>query len=238
MSDPHRPLLESLQALSELLWRDATPLEVLQKVSRIGTEAVPGAEMAGLMLAAVPDGPKTVVATNEVAPQLDDVQYATSDGPCFAAYRETRVVRAEAEDLERAWPAVAAVAAENGVVGSLSVPIVCVGETVGALNFYTTQRGAFTEESEVVALAFATQASAMLVNAHAYWGAIELAEQLGQAMASRATIEQAKGILMASEGCSADEAFDVLRRASQRQNVKLREIAERMVARAQHKQAP
>jgi AmiR/NasT family two-component response regulator len=55
-------------------------------------------------------------------------------------------------------------------------------------------------------------------------------------MSSRATIEQAKGLLMGSEGCTADGAFDILRRASQRQNVKLRDIAEQLVARAQHKQ--
>jgi GAF domain-containing protein len=210
---------------------------MLEKVARLGIEAVPGAEMAGLTLAAIPGGPKTVVATNAVAPELDDMQYATGDGPCLTAYRETRVVRADIEDLKRAWPAVAATAEANGVVGSLSVPIVSVENTVGALNFYTTQRGSFTEESEIVALAFATQASAILVNAHAYWGAVELAEQLGEAMRSRATIEQAKGILISSEGCTADEAFDILRRASQRQNVKLRDIAEQLVARARRNHA-
>ena len=48
-------------------------------------------------------------------------------------------------------------------------------------------------------------------------------------MASRAVIEQAKGILMAQRDCSADEAFDMLRRASQRENVKLRDVAQRIV---------
>jgi AmiR/NasT family two-component response regulator len=51
-------------------------------------------------------------------------------------------------------------------------------------------------------------------------------------MASRAEIEQAKGILMVRSRCDADRAFDILRRASQRQNVKLREIAHTIVANA------
>jgi AmiR/NasT family two-component response regulator len=72
----------------------------------------------------------------------------------------------------------------------------------------------------------------VLVNASAYWQASHLSEQLAEAMRSRAVIEQAKGILMArSPQLSADEAFDVLRRASQRENVKLRDIAQRIVDR-------
>ena len=46
-------------------------------------------------------------------------------------------------------------------------------------------------------------------------------------------IDQAKGIIMAAKGCTADEAFDVLRRASQRENTKLRLIAARIVEQVQ-----
>ena len=51
---------------------------------------------------------------------------------------------------------------------------------------------------------------------------------LRQAMESRDIIGQAKGILMARSQISADDAFDTLRRASQRLNVKLRDLAERI----------
>lgn len=60
----------------------------------------------------------------------------------------------------------------------------------------------------------------------------EEVEQLKLALASRATIEQAKGILMGAERCSADTAFEILKRASQRENVKLRDIAARIVDQA------
>jgi two-component system, response regulator / RNA-binding antiterminator len=36
-------------------------------------------------------------------------------------------------------------------------------------------------------------------------------------------IEQAKGIIMAQQGCGPDKAFDLMRRASQRTNVKVHE---------------
>jgi AmiR/NasT family two-component response regulator len=78
----------------------------------------------------------------------------------------------------------------------------------------------------------ATTASVVLANVAAYWEAFELGQQLGEAMQSRAIIEQAKGILMArSPDLDADGAFDLLRKASQRENVKLREVAERIVRR-------
>lgn len=58
-----------------------------------------------------------------------------------------------------------------------------------------------------------------------------LSENLAEAMKSRATIEQAKGILMAQKPMTPDQAYDVLRMASQRENRKLREIARELVER-------
>jgi hypothetical protein len=51
-------------------------------------------------------------------------------------------------------------------------------------------------------------------------------------METMPVIEQAKGILMAQTGCTAEQAFDMLRRASQRANVKVRDLAREIVCRA------
>jgi AmiR/NasT family two-component response regulator len=51
-------------------------------------------------------------------------------------------------------------------------------------------------------------------------------------MVSRATIEQAKGILMAQSAMTSEAAFEMLREASQRENRKIREIAQELVERA------
>jgi len=56
-----------------------------------------------------------------------------------------------------------------------------------------------------------------------------LNDQLREALASRDVIGQAKGILMAREVCTPDEAFDILRRGSQRTNRKLRDVAQDLV---------
>ena len=58
----------------------------------------------------------------------------------------------------------------------------------------------------------------------------EVASGLRKAMASRATIEQAKGALMLVYGLDAEAAFSLLSWQSQRSNIKLRDLAERLVA--------
>ena len=84
-----------------------------------------------------------------------------------------------------------------------------------------------------MAVAFALQASIVVANAHAYWASFELTRHLTAAMASRAVIEQAKGILMAVHRFSADDAFDRLRRQSQSENRKLRSVAADLVNQVQ-----
>lgn len=64
-----------------------------------------------------------------------------------------------------------------------------------------------------------------------YWSAASEATGLVRAIESRAVIEQAKGVIMATTGCSADEAFGLLREQSQMENRKLRDIASEIVAR-------
>ena len=58
---------------------------------------------------------------------------------------------------------------------------------------------------------------------------------MAQAMQSRSTIEQAKGIIMSTSGCTPDQAMDLLVQQSQHQNVKLRDIAREIVDNAMRK---
>lgn len=57
----------------------------------------------------------------------------------------------------------------------------------------------------------------------------EVEAALARIAEHREVIDQAKGMVMLAAGCGPDEAFDLLRRASQHTNVKLHEIARRMV---------
>ena len=75
----------------------------------------------------------------------------------------------------------------------------------------------------------AAAASAVLQDARERTAMRELGEQLNRALSSRAVIDQAKGIMMVTHRCTADEAFQLLARLSQQRNIKLHELARTIV---------
>jgi len=76
------------------------------------------------------------------------------------------------------------------------------------------------------------EAAALATNALLSWEPRDLADTLQTALVSRAIIDHARGVLMGRQRIDADAAFDLLRSASQRENVKVRDIAQRIVDRA------
>jgi transcriptional regulator with GAF, ATPase, and Fis domain len=112
---------------------------------------------------------------------------------------------------------------------SITFALVVRDEVIGELSFHSGDGEHFDAETAEVMTLLAEHAAIVAANALAHASAIALAQQLEEAMASRAVIEQAKGVLMARERCNPDEAFDMLRRASQRSNTKLRDIAQQIV---------
>lgn len=226
-------LAQSVAALSRFFVGDGTLAETLLRVAELSTQAVPGADFAGITML-VEGRPRTGVFTDEASPELDATQYESGVGPCLDAFRNQAVYRIDSTQKDTTWPAFSEAAAARGVNSTLSLPLVANHEGVGALNLYSRMEEAFSEEDEQVAMQFASQAGIVLANAQAYWDAHQLSQDLNEAMKSRAVIEQAKGILMA-QGRTADEAFQILVRASQRENVKLREVAAQMVRRAEQR---
>jgi GAF domain-containing protein len=224
-------LRDSIAALSGFFVGEGTLAETLQRVADLTAKAVPPAAMTGITM--LVDGkPATAVFTDETAPEIDQAQYETGSGPCLDAFRDGCVYRIDRTEDEDRWPEFAKSAFDHGIRSTLSLPMVAWERGIGALNCYSRDEAAFTEADEVAGTAFARQASIALANAQAYWDAHDLSENLAEAMRSRAVIEQAKGVLVERSGVDADGAFDVLKRASQRSNRKLRDIAAEIVARA------
>lgn len=224
------PLRESVETLSRYFVGRVSLGDTLQTVVDLSVRAVPSADMAAITML-VDDKVTTAVFSDPAAPDIDQAQYRSGRGPCVEAFRTgTPVVIPSLVDDDR-YPEFAAAALERGVASSLSLPLQAREQTLGALNYYSRRDKAFTDESADPANTFAAQAAVVLANAQAYWDARELSDNLTAALASRATIDQAKGILMAQSNVSADEAFDMLRMASQRENRKLRDIAAEIVAR-------
>jgi GAF domain-containing protein len=162
--------------------------------------------------------------------RADALQYEFDEGPCLTAWRERVPVRVDDTHTDGRWPAWTSTVRELGVRSVLSVPLVAAEDALGAIKVYSLHPGSYDQSSEQVLGMFAQQASVLLANTQNLVDARQLSAQLTQALASRDIIGAAKGILMA-EGAADDEAaFAMLIAASKRMNVKLNEVARRIVA--------
>jgi GAF domain-containing protein len=159
------------------------------------------------------------------------VQYEAGDGPCLHAAQHNQQVRIDDMSADERWPKFASQAESAGILSSLSVPLVPGGEPVGALSLYAPRARAFGPEETSRAVAFAGHASGALALARRMASCNDLTDQLRSSMASRAVIDQALGVIMATERCPQDTAFAMLRNASQNTNIKLRDLAVTIVTR-------
>ena len=235
MAEPTEALSASIDALTMFLVGEQTMGDTLLRIAELGESAIPGADLTGLTLLTKEGRPTTAVCTNPETADVDQAQYVVGDGPCLTAYREMRVVNVPEMKAETRWPEVTLHATDKGVRSSLSAPLIVRDRGIGAINFYSLSQDAFTEGDEETAQTFSLHAAVVLANAQAYWSAYDLSHQLEKAMVSRAQIEQAKGVLIEQSGVTSEEAFELLKRASQRENRKLREIAAEIVRRSQER---
>ena len=215
-----------LRELSRVVLVDRTLNDVLTDVARIAVAGIPGAESTSITLLRN-DKAFTAAYHGDMALAADELQYEKGYGPCMDAGRGGVLLRVDDMDTEERWPDyVQNVRQSTGVRSSLSVPLPYQGSSIGALNNYSTEPAAFASpESLAAGLEVAEVVAVAVANADAHAQLGEQARNMRIAMESRAVIEQAKGVLMAQRHVDAEQAFEILREASQRYNRKLRDIA-------------
>jgi GAF domain-containing protein len=186
------------------------PLEsLLGRFVVLARRVLPGAAEVSVTLVRA-DVATTAAATNDVAFGLDTRQYEDCDGPGFDAASAGSPVTIRDFTVEERWPRFVRAATEAGFAALLAVPLPVVREVTGALNVYFGEPGAATAEAMVLARTLAAYAAIAVANVQRFESAVAVAEQMKEAMASRAVIEQAKGIVMAQQRCGPETAFDVL----------------------------
>ena len=230
MSDfPQAGLDAGREALRRFLAGEDDLTAMHTEIALIATESIPGCDLASVSM--VRAGKVVTPAfTSKTALLLDKVQYELGDGPCLEAIRHRGLEHVSTTSDDR-WPGFVSAASQHGIRATMSVPLGNDEAVVGALNLYSETMRVFDADARQVACSFADQLGVAVASATLYAESFELAHQLQQAMESRAVIEQAKGILMGAQRCSADAAFGILVRASQNQNRKLRAIATEIVER-------
>lgn len=209
------------------------PLEaVMRRLVETAEHAVPDADAVSITLLDLPgNSPRTCATTDPAVADVDIKQYETGAGPCLLAAETRQPVRTDVHTAREQWPDFAGWAAAIGMRAYLCCPLVLDvnGDLVGALNLYSRAGDAFQRLDVALIRLLASSASAAVAGYRRYQQTRTLADQLQQAIASRAVIEQAKGALMAGHGLDEDQAFAVLLRHSQDSNTKLRDVAGQLI---------
>jgi GAF domain-containing protein len=221
-ADPAVGLAETFGEIARTLLVEPDVDATLDRIVQLAVETIEHCEHAGISMV----GGRRVLSpasSDDVPATVDRLQSETGEGPCLDAIREHEVFQTGCLSQETRWPDFARRAnAESGIESILSFRLFIAGNTLGALNLYSTQVDAFHGHDFDIGTVFAAHAAVALSTSRQV-------QNLETAISSRQLIGEATGLLMAREEVSSEEAFDILKRASQRLNVKLRLVAERVV---------
>ena len=215
----------ALVGLSRVLDEEEDLAFIMDRVCRQVVGTVPGADLASVTV--LRDGaPQSVAWTEQQTLAVDQAQYEAGEGPCLEAARSGQVQRVAVAEAAGRWPAFSEAAGGLGIGSYLSAPLFIDDEYRGSLNLYGRHTHGFRQLDAALLELYTTAAEAALRNARRYLRARRQAAELREALTSRAVIDQAKGIVMAVHRISAEEAFALLVDRSQRENRKLRDLAE------------
>jgi GAF domain-containing protein len=188
-----------------------------------------GADTAGLMLLAK-DGTLVAASAFDQQGELAELaQEQLGQGPCVEAF--TRGLPVAISDLggDARFDQVAFALRSAGIRGALCVPVEVLGGPIGTLDLFTAIPRAWDDSEVSAARAYAGVVASLLGSAVAAHARSRLANQLQTALDSRVLIEQAKGVLMASEKVDAETAFTRLRRQARNTRRPVPEVAREII---------
>ena len=223
-------LVQTFSALQSLLLTAQGIDEFLTEVAKLAAGVVKPSASCGITIRRHGQ-PLTVASSDSRAEQVDEVQYGAGTGPCLESLKSGAIIDVPDLTADARWADYRHHALAQGVRSSVSIPLSIDGSTVGALNLYSSEPHAFDQAARQHAESFATQAATALTLALRNVAQAEDTAQLEQALTSRTVIDQALGILMAQQHCTADQAFALLRAHSQNNNRKVRDVAADLITR-------
>lgn len=233
--EAHAPVAEAMLKLFALSERWPEPQDVLQQSAYVVSEALGGDAAVSVMLGP-PSAPTGVASSSAVAQDLDAWQVAAGKGPAQAAFESGRTVVTVDVCRDPRWTApgapdqspVASVV-PSVVASAVALPLGHGDEVDGVLAVYLPNEleasPELVERAEILAAAVSSVLRELGLRSHLE----RLGDDMESALASRSTIEQAKGIVMAAKHCTADEAFQHLVRLSNTGHLKLRDVASQVV---------
>jgi GAF domain-containing protein len=225
--EPFGDLTDSLSEIARILFSAGSVPNTLAQVVEVAVQTIEGCDFAGIFMLEG-DSVVTPVLTDPLVEVIDTLQHQTAEGPCLDAIAEGIMVYADDLVNDARWPKFGPRAAEQGVRSALALPLASNG-TNGAVNLYAHYPAAFGVVDRAKGVILSSLADVALSAARSIEYEERRIDNLHSALSSREVIGQAQGILMERERITADQAFDILRRASQFLNLKLREVAQTLV---------
>ncbi|HYP45461.1 MAG TPA: GAF and ANTAR domain-containing protein [Propionibacteriaceae bacterium] len=222
-------LARALARMSAVLLSQENVATTVQLVTTLAVTTLPGTAGAGVSLMDTVDK-RSTAASDPLVEQADLLQYELDEGPCLTAWRDRVPVRIDDTDAESRWPRWTKAVAADGIRAVLSTPMLVADRSIGAIKVYSRQPSSYDDHGAEVLTLLAKQAAILLANAQSFEDAQELTTQLKSALVSRDLVGQAKGVLIAGGARDEATAFAMLTTASQRSNVKVHEVARRLVA--------
>jgi hypothetical protein len=204
-------------------------LEIIAFAAR---DSIPGFDLVGISTIDHRGDTETRAVTDPRVLEFDKLQYSLGEGPCLDALGAAHVVSVPRLRHEQRWPRYVPQVVRLGLRSQLAVKIGLDGNgTLGGINLYSTTDDEIDPQAESIAELFAVHAAATM-------GSVIKIHQLNAAMQTRKVIGEAIGILMERYGIREDNAFQFLVRASQSDNIKVRDIAQRIVEETNQRDRP
>ena len=225
MQDLPQETVEKLSRVTRLLTTQRTLPARLEAVVAIVKRTVPNCDSAGVVL--LVDGePTSVAVTDRMTIEVDLVQYETGEGPCLAALEEGHVVRIDILEKDSRFSRFAPGALDQGLHSVLSTPLEVNGRSVGALNMYSVKANAFDDATEDAVRPIAGYAAEVISTSPLYAYSLDMVDGLMEDLETCALIEQATGVLMATEKETNVHALDRLRELALGSGESLRTVAQ------------
>ena len=226
---PHETrVLAAVVSLVDSLLDDFDVVDLLTDLTQRCAELLDIAA-AGFLLADPLQQLRLLAATSDQAREIELLQLQADEGPCLDCYATGQPVSvADVRAETDRWPQFAIAARDAGFASVHAVPMRAAGAVLGALGLFGSRPGTLTDADLLVAQTLTHIACVALVQQHPVTPSAVL-PQLRSALASRVTIEQAKGFLREHLEIEVDQAFAILRTYSRRRKEHLTEVAHRLV---------
>lgn len=209
--------------VSRDLMEERAEIPTMQRIAERAVQVVHAGDHCGISLRRRRHQVQSVAGTSVLARECDELQYELGEGPCLEAVWDHGNHLTGDTSIETRWPRWTSLVAERGIGSVLSVQLATSTETLGALTLYAERKHAFDPDDVDLAVIYALHAANAMSSAL-------LVEGLQTAVRSRHLIGIAQGILMQNYSIDTEQAFEVLRRHSSHTNIKLREVAEQVIA--------